>query len=89
MKLYCALIGLSLILGSSFVFIEYLIRSYGVYGVWITVFIRCLAGSVTLLPVWWLRNRKHDQIILWKTLRKETDLHNNSVWLLHFLETAF
>ncbi|SFK38727.1 Permease of the drug/metabolite transporter (DMT) superfamily [Halobacillus dabanensis] len=48
MKLFGALFTLSLIWGLSFVFIETLIDTSGVWG---TVFLRCLAGAVILLPL--------------------------------------
>ena len=48
MRLYGALLTLSLIWGLSFVFIETLIDTAGVWG---TVFLRCLAGAVILLPL--------------------------------------
>ncbi|MGD7045971.1 DMT family transporter [Jeotgalibacillus proteolyticus] len=54
MKLYGALILLSLIWGLSFVFIEELISSAGVWG---TVFVRCLAGAVILIPVLFLKKK--------------------------------
>ncbi|MBX0359586.1 DMT family transporter [Halobacillus sp. Nhm2S1] len=56
MKLYGALLSLSLIWGLSFVFIETLI---GTAGVWGTVFLRCLAGAVILLPLVLNKWRKH------------------------------
>ncbi|MGR9047761.1 DMT family transporter [Halobacillus faecis] len=56
MKLYGALLSLSLIWGLSFVFIETLI---GTAGVWGTVFFRCLAGVVVLLPFVFNKWRKH------------------------------
>ncbi len=47
-KLYAALISLSLIWGLSFVFIEVMIDHAGVWG---TVFLRCFAGVIILLPI--------------------------------------
>jgi drug/metabolite transporter (DMT)-like permease len=67
MKLYGALLTLSLIWGLSFVFIETLIDATGVWG---TVFLRCLAGAVILLPLviqkW--RRGKLPSKIPWKVL---------------------
>ncbi|WP_342615580.1 DMT family transporter [Peribacillus frigoritolerans] len=54
LRLYGALIGLSLIWGLSFVFMKWLLPSAGIWGI---VFLRCLAGAVVLLPVlWWKRS---------------------------------
>lgn len=59
LRLYGALIGLSLIWGLSFVFMKWLLPSAGIWGI---VFLRCLAGAVVLLPVlWWKRSE-----ISWK-----------------------
>ncbi|TDL30838.1 DMT family transporter [Jeotgalibacillus sp. S-D1] len=55
MQLYGVLILLSLIWGLSFVFIEELIVSAGVWG---TVLLRCLAGAVILLPLFILQIKK-------------------------------
>ncbi|MYL72887.1 EamA family transporter [Halobacillus litoralis] len=56
MKLYGALISLSLIWGLSFVFIETLMDTAGVWG---TVFLRCMAGVVILVPLVFNKWRKH------------------------------
>lgn len=48
MRLFGALFTLSLIWGLSFVFIETLIDTSGVWG---TVFLRCLAGAIILVPL--------------------------------------
>ncbi|MBN8236996.1 DMT family transporter [Halobacillus kuroshimensis] len=67
MKLYGALMALSLIWGLSFVFIEVLIP---VAGVWGTVFLRCMAGAAVLLPLflyrWW--KGKRPAVLPWKRL---------------------
>lgn len=55
MQLYGALILLSLIWGLSFVFIEELI---GTAGVWGTVLLRCLAGALILLPIFLKKIKK-------------------------------
>ncbi|RWZ58105.1 DMT family transporter [Halobacillus fulvus] len=54
MKKYGALISLSLIWGLSFVFIKYLVTPAGVWG---TVFLRCAAGALILLPFVWKQRR--------------------------------
>ncbi|WP_347942197.1 EamA family transporter [Peribacillus simplex] len=54
LRLYGALIGLSLIWGLSFVFMKWLLPPAGIWGI---VFLRCLAGAVVLLPIlWWKRS---------------------------------
>lgn len=65
--LYVALIGLSLIWGLSFVFIENLIGDVGVWG---TVFLRCLTGAVTLTPLLLMRmiRKKVPRSLPWKSL---------------------
>lgn len=67
MQLYGALILLSLIWGLSFVFIEELITSAGVWG---TVLLRCLAGAVILLPLFVLqtKKRKGEGPLPWKAI---------------------
>ncbi|KIL50856.1 DMT family transporter [Jeotgalibacillus campisalis] len=67
MKLYSALILLSLIWGLSFVFIEELISTAGVWG---TVFVRCLAGAVILIPVLLLKKKpeKKQRPLPWKAI---------------------
>ncbi|KSU84615.1 MULTISPECIES: DMT family transporter [Fictibacillus] len=47
-RLYGALVGLSLIWGLSFVFMKWLLEPAGIWGV---VFIRTLAGAIILLPL--------------------------------------
>ncbi|MCA1055286.1 DMT family transporter [Rossellomorea aquimaris] len=54
-RLYTALIGLSLIWGMSFVFIKWLVEPAGVWG---TVFLRCLAGALVLLPIFFMQRRR-------------------------------
>ncbi|QOR66920.1 DMT family transporter [Cytobacillus suaedae] len=67
MKLYGALILLSLIWGLSFVFIETLISTAGVWG---TVFLRCIAGALILLPLLLRKIRKKEiqKRLPWKAL---------------------
>ncbi len=65
LRLYSALIGLSLIWGFSFVFIKWLI---GPAGIWGTVFIRCLAGAVILVPVLIIKYREQLKDLPWKHL---------------------
>jgi drug/metabolite transporter (DMT)-like permease len=55
MKLYSALITLSLIWGMSFLFIKVLLD---VLDPWQIVFIRCLLGALTILPIILLRKQK-------------------------------
>ncbi|WP_082892704.1 DMT family transporter [Rossellomorea aquimaris] len=64
-RLYIALIGLSLIWGMSFVFIKWLVDPVGVWG---TVFLRCLAGALVLLPIFFRQRRKAEKkpLPLWK-----------------------
>ena len=54
MRVYVALISLSLIWGLSFVFISILSEPAGVWG---TVFIRCIAGALLLLPFLWFKRK--------------------------------
>lgn len=65
LRLYSALISLSLIWGFSFVFIKWLL---GPAGIWGTVFIRCLAGVVILLPVLFWKHRHTLKKLPWKQL---------------------
>ncbi|MCP3029122.1 DMT family transporter [Halobacillus sp. A5] len=65
MKLYSALIGLSLIWGLSFVFIKWLVEPAGVWG---TIFLRCLAGAVVLLPFLYMKRKELKGPIPWKAL---------------------
>jgi drug/metabolite transporter (DMT)-like permease len=67
MKLYGALILLSLIWGLSFVFIETLISTAGVWG---TVFLRCIAGTLILLPLLLSKIKKKEihKRLPWKSL---------------------
>ncbi|XXM72041.1 DMT family transporter [Lysinibacillus sphaericus] len=64
-RLYTALIGLSLIWGMSFVFIKWLIEPAGVWG---TVFLRCIAGALVLLPIFFIQRRKGKKkpLPIWK-----------------------
>jgi len=65
MRVYIALITLSLIWGLSFVFISILSEPAGVWG---TVFIRCIAGALLLLPMLWLKRKEIIKPIPWKAL---------------------
>jgi len=65
MRVYVALIALSLIWGLSFVFISILGEPAGVWG---TVFIRCLAGAVLLLPILWFKRKEIIKPVPWKAL---------------------
>lgn len=67
MRLYGALLGLSLIWGLSFVFIEIII---GTAGVWGTVFLRCLTGALILFPLLLRKWRRGDvpSRMPWKSL---------------------
>ncbi|WP_173915318.1 DMT family transporter [Halobacillus sp. Marseille-Q1614] len=65
MRLLSALVGLSLIWGLSFVFIENLI---GPAGVWGTVFLRCLAGAVILTPLFIIKMKQINSPLPWKSL---------------------
>lgn len=65
MRAYAALGGLSLIWGLSFVFIKILAESAGVWG---TVFIRCAAGALILMPILIAQWRKIERPIPWKHL---------------------
>ncbi|MGE6487146.1 DMT family transporter [Paenisporosarcina sp. NPDC076898] len=65
MRVYIALITLSLIWGLSFVFISILSEPAGVWG---TVFIRCIAGALLLLPMLWFKRKEIIKPIPWKAL---------------------
>ena len=65
MRVYIALIALSLIWGLSFVFISILSEPAGVWG---TVFLRCTAGALLLLPLLWLKRKEIIKPIPWKAL---------------------
>ncbi|MFY0757986.1 EamA family transporter [Metabacillus dongyingensis] len=65
LRLYGALIGLSLIWGLSFVFMKWLLPPAGVWGI---VFLRCLAGAIILLPVLVWRRREINGRLPWKAL---------------------
>ena len=65
MRVYVALISLSLIWGLSFVFISILSEPAGVWG---TVFIRCIAGALLLLPLLWYKRKDIIKPIPWKPL---------------------
>lgn len=65
LRLYGALIGLSLIWGLSFVFMKWLLPPAGVWGI---VFLRCLAGAIILLPVLVWRRREIKGRLPWKAL---------------------
>ncbi|HLG27147.1 MAG TPA: EamA family transporter [Paenisporosarcina sp.] len=65
MRVYVALISLSLIWGLSFVFISILSEPAGVWG---TVFIRCIAGALLLLPLLWYKRKDIIKPIPWKSL---------------------
>ncbi|RDI45434.1 DMT family transporter [Falsibacillus pallidus] len=64
-KLYTALLTLSFIWGLSFVFIKWL-SEFG--GVWGTVFIRCLAGALIMLPLLYIKRKEIIKPIPWKSL---------------------
>ncbi|MEG9295808.1 DMT family transporter [Mangrovibacillus sp. Mu-81] len=66
-RLYMALIGLSLIWGMSFVFIKWLVEPAGVWG---TVFLRCIAGALVLLPIFFMQRRKGEKkpLPIWKLI---------------------
>ncbi|MFT4416743.1 DMT family transporter [Fredinandcohnia humi] len=65
LRLYSALLSLSLIWGLSFVFIKLLLEAAGVWG---TVVVRCLAGAIILLPVLWVKRKEVIRPIPWKSL---------------------
>ncbi|USK26924.1 DMT family transporter [Metabacillus hrfriensis] len=65
LRLYGALIGLSLIWGLSFVFMKWLLPPAGVWGI---VFLRCIAGAIILLPVLVWRRREIKGRLPWKAL---------------------
>lgn len=65
MRVYTALIALSLIWGLSFVFISILSEPAGVWG---TVFIRCVTGSLLLLPLLWFKRKEMVGPVPWKAL---------------------
>ncbi|RXJ02454.1 DMT family transporter [Anaerobacillus alkaliphilus] len=67
MRLFGPLLVLSLIWGLSFVFIENLI---GTAGVWGTVFLRCLAGAIILLPILLIKFKRKEvpKRLPWKAL---------------------
>lgn len=65
LRLYGALIGLSLIWGLSFVFMKWLLPSAGVWGI---VFLRCLAGGIILLPILLWKRREIKGKLPWKAL---------------------
>jgi drug/metabolite transporter (DMT)-like permease len=65
LRLYGALIGLSLIWGLSFVFMKWLLPPAGVWGI---VFLRCIAGAIILLPVLLWRRREIKGRLPWKAL---------------------
>ncbi|QBP42266.1 DMT family transporter [Paenisporosarcina antarctica] len=65
MRVYVALIALSLIWGLSFVFISILSEPAGVWG---TVFIRCTAGALLLLPLLWFKRKDIIKPVPWKAL---------------------
>ncbi|WP_141432537.1 DMT family transporter [Bacillus sp. 03113] len=102
MRLYSALFGLSLIWGLSFVFIMYLTSSVGVWG---TVFFRCIAGVIILLPFLWLKRNQVVRPIPWKSLvvigvfnaglpwglisLSETQINSNAAAVLNALTPIF
>ncbi|MCA0971986.1 EamA family transporter [Halobacillus litoralis] len=65
MNKYTALIGLSFIWGLSFVFIKYLVEPAGVWG---TVFLRCSAGALVLVPFVWKKREEMKNGLPWKAL---------------------
>ncbi|RLQ93295.1 DMT family transporter [Falsibacillus albus] len=86
MRIYGALISLSLIWGLSFVFIKWLSEFAGVWG---TVFIRCLAGAVILLPILYIKRKEIIRPIPWKNLIIVGILNCGLPWgLISLSETA-
>ncbi|WP_430787525.1 DMT family transporter [Virgibacillus flavescens] len=65
LRLYGALIGLSLIWGLSFVFMKWLLPSAGVWGI---VFLRCITGAIILLPLLLWKRREINGKLPWKAL---------------------
>ncbi|MGM8215285.1 DMT family transporter [Bacillaceae bacterium W0354] len=65
MRLYSLLIALSLFWGVSFVFIKLLIEPAGIWGM---VFIRCLLGSLILMPFLFMKLKKINYNIPWPKL---------------------
>ncbi|TDQ42591.1 DMT family transporter [Aureibacillus halotolerans] len=64
-RLYSALVALSLIWGLSFVFMKWLLDPAGVWG---TVFLRCSAGMIILLPLVWRQRKRLPKPFPWKAL---------------------
>lgn len=75
MKLYSALFVLSLIWGMSFLFIKVLLD---IFDPWQIVFIRCLLGIITIVPLFLISRQKVD----WKTL------HVKKLLLVGFLNAG-
>jgi drug/metabolite transporter (DMT)-like permease len=66
LRLYSALIFLSLIWGLSFVFIKWMVEPAGIWG---TTFLRCLAGALILLPLFYRQQKKASgKPLKWKPL---------------------
>ncbi|MFT9846829.1 DMT family transporter [Aneurinibacillus sp. REN35] len=64
-RLYSTLLGLSFIWGLSFVFMKWLLEPAGVWG---TVFLRCLAGALILLPAVWWKRREFPTKLPWGSI---------------------
>jgi drug/metabolite transporter (DMT)-like permease len=102
MRLYSALIGLSLIWGMSFVFIKWITDAAGVWG---TVFFRCLAGILILLPLLWWKRKQIASTFQWRHVvivglfnaglpwgliaLSETQIHTSTASVLNALTPIF
>ncbi|WP_155113159.1 DMT family transporter [Metabacillus mangrovi] len=64
-RVYAALLSLSFIWGISFVFIKLLVEPAGVWG---TVFLRCAAGALPLLPILFLKRKSLPRSVPWVPL---------------------
>ncbi|KZZ84788.1 DMT family transporter [Bacillus sp. SJS] len=85
-RVYAALGGLSLIWGLSFVFIKVLV---GPAGMWGTVFLRCVAGAVLLLPILLAKRKTIPQSIPWIPLLTIGVLNTGLPWgLIALSETV-
>ncbi|PLS18520.1 EamA family transporter [Bacillus sp. M6-12] len=79
LRLYGALIGLSIIWGLSFVFMKWLLPTAGIWGI---VFLRCAAGAAVLLPVLWLKRREINGKLPWKALIMVGIFNCGIAWVL-------
>ncbi|MGD6818068.1 DMT family transporter [Metabacillus sp. 113a] len=85
-RIYTALGGLSLIWGLSFVFIKMLV---GPAGMWGTVFLRCAAGAVLLLPILLAKRNTIPRSIPWVPLLIVGVLNTGVPWgLIALSETV-